>query len=61
MGYNQKHRAKPDRMDKRPKDLIMSDRVRVPNFALRRVRELERQETRSEFAQAIAEKGCGTW
>jgi tetratricopeptide (TPR) repeat protein len=36
----------------------MNDRVRVPNFALRRVRELERQETRSEFAEAIAEKAA---
>lgn len=33
----------------------MNDRVRVPNFALRRVRELERQETRAEFAEAMAE------
>jgi tetratricopeptide (TPR) repeat protein len=34
----------------------MGDRPRVPNLVLRRIRELERQETRSEFAEAMARK-----
>ena len=34
----------------------MGDRPRVPNFVLRRVREQERQETRLEFAEAMARK-----
>lgn len=36
----------------------MSKSARVPNFAIRRVRELERQETRAEFAEAIAQKAA---
>jgi hypothetical protein len=34
----------------------MTDRQKVPNTVLRRVREQERQETRSEFADAMAQK-----
>jgi len=34
----------------------MNDRQKVPNLLLRRIREEERQETRSEFAEAMAEK-----
>lgn len=47
-----------NRTGKRRKILIMNDRARVPNLALRRFRELERQETRSEFAEAIAQKAA---
>src|SRR5690348_10432440 len=36
----------------------MSDRQRVPNVILRRIREQERQETRSEFAEAMARKAA---
>jgi tetratricopeptide (TPR) repeat protein len=34
----------------------MGERPRVPNIVLRRIRETERQETRSEFADAMARK-----
>jgi tetratricopeptide (TPR) repeat protein len=33
---------------------MVSDRVKVPNLVLRRIREEERQESRSEFAEAMA-------
>lgn len=36
----------------------MTDRQKVPNVILRRVREEERQETRSEFAEALARKAA---
>ena len=36
----------------------MNDRQKVPNVVLRRVREEERQETRSEFAEAMAQKAA---
>lgn len=34
----------------------MNDQTRVPNLAIRKVRELERQESRSEFAEALKQK-----
>jgi tetratricopeptide (TPR) repeat protein len=36
----------------------MNDRPKVPNAVLRQVREVERQETRSEFAEAMAQKAA---
>jgi tetratricopeptide (TPR) repeat protein len=36
----------------------MSDRQKVPNLTLRRVRETERRETRAEFADALARKAA---
>jgi tetratricopeptide (TPR) repeat protein len=36
----------------------MSDRQKVPNLTLRRVREAERRETRAEFADALARKAA---
>lgn len=36
----------------------MSDRQKVPNAILRRIREQERHETRSEFAEAMAQKAA---
>src|ERR1022692_1116131 len=36
---------------------MVSDRVKVPNLVLRRIREEERQESRGEFADALAQAG----